>query len=623
MTNLEFSRNFRNVQKPGRYCGGELNSVVKNKAEVALRFAFCFPDEYGIGMSHLGMKILYSLLNSQPDIWCERVFAPWTDMEEVLRHRNLPLFALESGDPVRDFDIVGFTLQYELCYTTVLNMLDLSGIPLRAADRKSLSPLVIAGGPCVCNPEPMADFFDLMVIGEGEEVLLEVAELYKKHKNLSSSKREFLLEACQIEGVYVPEFYSTSYNPDGTISAFKSQEGEVAEVNIKKRIVADVDKAFYPDKFVVPYIEAVHDRVTQEIFRGCIRGCRFCQAGFIYRPVREKSADTAAGQAKALYETTGYDEISLTSLSTSDYSQLDLLLDHLLSWTVDEKVNLALPSLRIDNFSSELLEKIKTVRQSSLTFAPEAGTQRLRDIINKNITEEEIIDTCKTAFGGGYINVKLYFMMGLPFETDDDILGIAELAEKILSTFHQVENRPKGKSVNITISVATFVPKPHTPFQWCAQDIKEEITRKQKLLLNSVKSRKIKVNWHDAATSLLEAVFSRGDRRLADVLELAHKKGCKLDSWSEFFDFDMWVSVFEELGIDMGYYANRHREVDEMLPWDFVRHGVSKKFLQRELERAKRGITTGNCRDKCGNCGAQTFEGIGTVCPCLTGGACK
>ncbi len=597
------------VQKPGRYSGGEINSVIKDKEKVDVRFAFCFPDTYEIGMSHLGMKILYSQFNSREDIWCERVFAPWLDFEEVMRRENIPLFALESRDPIKDFDFIGFTLQYEMAYTNVLNMLDLAGLPLKSKDRKSLSPLVVAGGPCVCNPEPLADFVDLFFLGEGEEVDLEVIELYKKFKKNGGSKEDFLKAASKIEGVYVPCLYDVSYNADGTIAAVVNNAA--APKSIRKRIINDIDSAFYPESFVVPFIEIVHDRVVQEVFRGCIRGCRFCQAGFIYRPVREKSADTVNRQAKCLCENTGYDEISLSSLSTSDYSEIEPLLGKLLDWTENSHVSLALPSLRIDNFSEELLEKINHVRKSGLTFAPEAGTQRLRDVINKNVTEEEIINTCKTAFAGGYTAVKLYFMLGLPTETDEDLKGIADLGQKIVDTYYNMPDKPKGKSVSVSISVSTFVPKPFTPFQFEPQITEDEIRRRQEYLKSCIKTKKISLSYHDSSTSFLEGVLARGDRRLAPVIEKAYKSGCRFDSWTECFKLENWLDAFKSCGIDPEFYANRQREYEEITAWDHLDYGVTKDFLIRENRAAHNAVTTPNCREKCAGCGATCFgEGV-------------
>lgn len=597
------------VQKPGRYSGGELNSVVKEKREGMVRFAFCFPDTYEVGMSHLGMKILYSQFNEHEDIWCERVFAPWVDFEKVMRDEHIPLFALESRDPLTEFDIIGFTLQYELSYTNVLNMLSLGGIPLRAADRPDLTPLVVAGGPCTCNPEPLCDFIDLFFLGEGEESDLEVIELYRRFRENGGSKRDFLREAAKIEGVYVPSLYDVSYHSDGTVSAVTPRDG--APKTVKKRICADMDQAYYPDKFVVPYIEIVHDRAVQEIFRGCIRGCRFCQAGFIYRPVREKSPEVINRQARALCENTGYDELSISSLSTSDYSRLEELLGEMLEWTERERVSLSLPSLRIDNFSPELLEKVSRLRKSGLTFAPEAGTQRLRDVINKNITEEEILRTCRTAFEGGYTQVKLYFMLGLPTETDEDLRGIAELGQKIVNAYYSTPNRPKGRAVNVGISVSSFVPKPFTPFQFEPQITREEIVRRQKYLRECLTTRKITLSWHGNETSFLEGVFARGDRRLGRVIETAFRKGCHFDSWDECFDLERWLSAFEECGLDPAFYANRTRSFDEITPWEHLDYGVTKQFLICQNRLAHEAVTTPNCREKCAGCGAAVYgEGV-------------
>lgn len=595
------------VQKPGRYTGGELNSVIKNPEDVDIRFAFCFPDTYEIGMSHLGMKILYSLLNKREDTWCERVFAPWVDMEELMRKNNVPLFALESSDEIKDFDVIGFTLQYELCYTNVLNMLDLAGVPVRSADRKSLTPLVIGGGPCVCNAEPIADFFDLTLPGEGEEVLNELMDLFKEYKKKGASKEEFLKAASKIEGVYVPSFYEFSYNDDNTIKSVTPSNG--APERVKKRIISDLDTVFYPESFVVPFIDIVHDRAVEEIFRGCIRGCRFCQAGFLYRPIREKSSDTVNKQCRSLCDTTGYDEISLSSLSTSDYTQLQSLLEGIFSWSEDDKVSVSLPSLRVDNFSDELMEKLQKVRKSGLTFAPEAGTQRLRDAINKNVTEREVIETSRKAFSGGWTNVKLYFMMGLPTETNEDVVGIADLAQKVVDEFYKNPNKPKGKGVNVSISVSCFVPKPFTPFQWEAQDTMEQLKAKQHLLLESVKSRKISVSYHDARTSFLEGVFARGDRRLCEVMERAWRKGCRFDSWDECFSFEKWMEAFEECGVDPYFYTSRKRSYDEILPWDHMDYGISNKFFQKEAEKAYQSVTTPHCREKCNACGANKLNG--------------
>lgn len=595
------------VQKPGRYTGGELNSVVKDKTKVDLRYAFCFPDSYEIGMSHLGIKILYSLANARDDVWCERVFAPWHDMEEEMRKRNIPLFALESGDPLTDFDMIGFTLQYELSYTNVLNMLDLAGIPIRSSDRQSLTPLIVGGGPCACNPEPMSAFFDLFMLGDGEEVTNEVIDLLIECKKQGVSKKEFLTRAAQIGGVYVPSLYDVTYNDDGTIKEVSATNG--APQKVTKRIVSDLDSVHYPDKFVVPFVEVVHDRVVHEILRGCIRGCRFCQAGFIYRPIREKSPDTINTQCKMLCENTGYDEISLSSLSTSDYTQLEELMGKLLSWTEDYKVNIALPSLRVDNFSEKLMEHLKKVRRSGLTFAPEAGTQRLRDAINKNVTEEEMLRTARNAFSGGWTSVKLYFMLGLPTETYDDVAGIAELAQKVVGEFYNNPDRPKGKGVQVNISVASFVPKPFTPFQWASQDTIDELINKQNHLLSSVKTKKISVSYHKVNISFLEGVFARGDRKLCDVVEYAWKNGCKFDSWDDSFLFDVWMDAFQKCGIDPLFYTSRKREYSEVLPWDHLDYGIRKQFLIDENEKALAASTTPHCRIKCAGCGTNRLNG--------------
>lgn len=601
------------VQKPSRYIGGEVGSIVKDKFEVDVRFAFCFPDTYDIGMSHIGMKILYSLKNSRENFWCERCFAPDEDFERIMRENEIPLYALESLDPVKDFDFIGFTMQYELSYTNVLNMLDLAGIPIFAKDRTDkLTQIVIAGGPCVCNPEPLADFFDLFILGEGEEVNLELMDMYNEMKKHGASRMEFLRKAAQIEGVYVPRFYEFGYKEDGSISGMTVFEN--APEMVKKRIIRDFDGIFYPENFVVPFTEIVHDRVSVEVLRGCIRGCRFCQAGFIYRPFREKTPETIYNETKCLCENTGYDEVSLASLSTSDHSEIDEMLTRLIDYTAGERINLSLPSLRVDNFSESLLEKIKKVRKSGLTFAAEGGTQRLRDVINKNVTEEEIMNTCRIAFEGGYSSVKLYFMMGLPTETDEDIVGIAELAQRILDLFYSIENRPKGRQPQISVSCATFVPKPFTPFQFEPQDTRREIERKQKLLLDSVKSKKIRVSYHDSDVSLLEAVLAKGDRRICNVIYTAWKMGCKFDSWSEHFKFDVWLEAFEKCGIDPAFYANRRLDFDEILPWDHLDYLVSKEFFIRENKTAHKSVTTPNCRQRCSGCGVN--KAVGRECFC-------
>ncbi len=593
------------VEKPARYTGGELNSVIKDKTEVDIRVAFCFADTYEVGMSHLGMKILYSLFNSRDDIWCERVFAPWIDFEKVMREQNIPLYALESRDCIRDFDFVGFTLQYELSYTNILTMLDLGGIPIKACDRDDTYPIIVAGGPCTCNPEPLADFIDIFFLGEGEKVSLEVVDLYKNIKKNGGTKRDFLSAAAKIKGVYVPSLYGFSYYDDGTIATITAK-GDAPNI-VEKRIEENLDETYYPDRFVVPYIEAVHDRAVQEVFRGCIRGCRFCQAGYIYRPVREKSAATVNRQARALCKNTGYDEMSLSSLSTSDYTKLEPMLDEMLTWTECDKISLSLPSLRIDNFSEELMQKINRLKKSGLTFAPEAGTQRLRDVINKNITEDDILNTCSTAFRGGYTAVKLYFMMGLPTETDEDIVGIAELAQKIVDLYYSLPEKPKGKAVNVSISVANFVPKPHTPFQFEPQITREEMMRRQVLLKDSIKSKKITFNYHENKTSFLEGVFARGDRRLGAVIYAAYKKGCRFDGWDECFELEKWLEAFDECGVKPEFYANRTRSFDEITPWEHLDYRITKEFLIRENMAAHAEKTTPNCREKCAGCGANSY----------------
>lgn len=595
------------VQKPARYIGGELNSVTKDKNKVDIRYAFCFPDTYEIGMSHLGMKILYGLVNEREDAWCERVFAPDNDMEEQLRKNNVPLFALESGDYIREFDMIGFTLQYELCYTNVLNMLDLAGVPLKASDRNDLTPIVCFGGPCCCNPEPVAEFADIIFLGEGEYSTNEVIDLLKECKKNGCSKQEFLLKAKDIVGVYIPSFYSDSYNEDGTLKRLEAKNG--APKTVKKSIVSDMDKVYYPKQFVVPYINIVHDRAVEEIFRGCIRGCRFCQAGFIYRPIREKSVDTINEQCKALINSTGYDEISLCSLSTSDHSDVNKMLTTLIDWTVKENINLSLPSLRVDNFSDELVEQLNKVRRSGLTFAPEAGTQRLRDVINKNVTEQEVISTCTKAFDNGWSSVKLYFMMGLPTETMEDIEGIANLGMQVVHAFYKNPNRQKGTGVQVSISCASFIPKPFTPFQWEPEDSMDSLKEKQKHLLESIPSKKIKVSYHETPTSLLEGVLARGDRRLSKVLLRAFELGCKFDSWDDQFDFDKWLQAFEDNNIDPYFYTHRRRDFSELLPWDHLDFGVSRKFLENENRKAHNNETTPHCRIKCAGCGANKLNG--------------
>ncbi len=614
--NQKFNEILKQVSKPGRYSGGEYGQIIKDKANIKARFAFAFPDTYEIGMSNLGSRILYNCLNNEDDIWCERVYAPWTDMQEKMREHNIPLWAHESKDAVSEFDFLGFTLQYEMCYTTVLNMLELSGIPLRSRDRDEGFPIVIGGGPCAYNPEPVADFFDLFNIGEGEHMLVEIVRLYiQMHDEGRYTKAEFLHEAARtIKGVYVPSLYDVTYNEDGTIKAYTPIYDDIP-TKIEKRIIEDMDTALFPEKVVMPYTEVVHDRIMLEVFRGCIRGCRFCQAGIIYRPVREKTPELLNKQAQCLYENTGYEEISLSSLSISDYTGLPELTDKLLDWTVDNMVSFSLPSLRVDSFNKELMDKVASVRSSSLTFAPEAGTQRLRDVINKNVFEDDLMRAVNVAFDGGKHQVKLYFMQGLPTETDEDLRGIPDLAKKVIEAYYANPNRNKAKQPSVTFSVSCFIPKPFTPFQWEPQDSLEELHRKQEFIGECVTDRKIKYQHHDAETCRIEAVLARGDRRLSDALELACKEGFTFDAWSEFFDYNKWISVFERTGVDPAFYANRRWSYDEILPWDIIDCGVTKEFLIRESKKAHEGSTTPNCREKCSGCGANKLGGERTCCP--------
>lgn len=598
----------KNVEKPSRYTGNEWNSVYKDPKDVNIRFAFCFPDSYEVGMSHLGMKILYHLLNEREDTYCERVFAPWIDMEEVMRKNNIPLYGLESKDPIREFDFIGFTLQYEMSFTNILNMLDLAGVELLSKDRKESDPFVCAGGPCAYNPEPLAEFVDFFMLGEGEEIINEVMDAYNDWKGKGLSRQDFLEAIVKIEGIYVPSFYAVSYNEDGTISEFTPNKPEYPE-KIKKRIIKDMDKSYFPDKIIVPYTDIVHNRIMLEVFRGCIRGCRFCQAGFIYRPVREKSHETLIDLAKRLEENTGYEEISLTSLSTSDYSSLEDLTGGLLEEMEKKMVNLSLPSLRIDSFSLDLMQKAQKVRKSGITFAPEAGTQRMRDVINKGVNEEDLLNAVSLVFNGGWSTIKLYFMMGLPTETLDDIAGIADLGRKVVEQYKAVPKEKRAKGLTVTVSTSSFVPKAFTPFQWEPQDSMETLREKQMFLKDKIKQvKQITYNYHDNKTSFLEAVFARGDRRVCSVLLKAFKLGCKFDGWGEHFKFDLWMQAFEECGVDPHFYANRRRDYDEILPWDHIDIGVSKKYLIRESKNAHEEKVTPNCRENCGGCGATTFK---------------
>lgn len=613
----EIERLLLKVQKPARYCGGELNSIIKDKTKVNTRVAFCFPDLYEVGMSHLGMKLFYSAFNKREDIWCERVFAPAEDFRTQLIENRIKLYGLESFDALDQFDVIMFTLQYELCYTDVLDMLSLGGIPLRACDRKGLEHMVMGGGPCTCNPEPIAEFFDLFFLGEGEEVDLEVLDLYAEAKKRGWSRTEFLQKAAQIRGVYVPSLYDVTYHEDGTVAAILPREG--APARIKKRIVQDFDQAEFPETFVVPYMDIVHDRAVTEVLRGCIRGCRFCQAGYIYRPYRERSADTVDRQARCLCESTGYDEISLSSLSTSDHSELAEMMEKMLRWAEKDHVDLSLPSLRIDSMTPRLLELVQRVRKSGLTFAPEAGSQRLRDAINKNITEDEVLNTCRMSFESGYTAVKLYFMMGLPSETEEDIRAIIELAQKVVELFYHLPNKPKGKGVTVNISVACFVPKPFTPFQFEPQDTPEQFIEKQKLLLSTVASRKISISYHDADTSRVEAILARGDRRLGAVIEKVWQNGGRLEGWEDHFSATRWYDALAACDLDGDFYANRRREYDEILPWDHLDYLISKEFFIRENKLAHQSTTTPNCRERCAGCGVnKEWEGSETCgnCPC-------
>lgn len=601
------------VEKPARYIGGELNSYNKDLKDIDIRYAFCFPDVYEVGMSHLGMKILYYILNERKDTFCERVFAPWPDMEKIMREENIQLYGLESKDPIKDFDFIGFTLQYEMSYTNILNMLDLAGVTIRASERGEEEPIVMCGGPCAYNPEPLYDIADMFVLGEGEELNSYILDLYKKYKG-KGKKKEFLREASKIRGVYIPSLYDVTYKEDNTIKEVKPLFDDIPR-KVKKVIINNINDVVYPDKFVVPYTDIVHDRIVLETFRGCTRGCRFCQAGMIYRPVREKKTEKLLELSDDLIKNTGYDEITLSSLSICDYSDIQNLVFSMVEKHKEGKVGVTLPSLRIDSFSVDLIKEIQKVRKTGLTFAPEAGSQRMRDVINKGVTEENLMTSVKNAFESGWSTIKLYFMLGLPYETIEDVIGISDLGHKVVEKYYEIPKEIRKKGLKVTVSTSIFVPKPFTPFQWAPQDTMEKVRNKIEVLRGSIKSKQITYNWHESLVSYMEAIFARGDRRLCDVLIKAFEKGARFDGWNQYFDFNIWKEALKECNVDGDFYAYRQREYDEILPWDFIDTGVSKEFLIKENERAKNAELTPDCRQGCKNCGVnvnlegECFEG--------------